>query len=69
MVIIKNNTKEDMINKLQAIKVRTKLKFQQSTSTYYNEVKYRRQNITFQFKEDPFAKSGQGIGRINHEVS
>ena len=69
MVIIKYNTTEDMINKMQALKVRTKLKFHQSTSTYYDEMNYRRQNITFQFEEDPFAKNAQGIGRIIHEVS
>ena len=69
MVIIKYITTEDMINKLQALKVRTKLKFHQNTSTYCNEMNYRRQSITFQFEEDPFAKNVQGIGRIIHEVS
>ena len=69
MVIILYNTTEDMINKLQALKVGTKIKFNQNTSTYCDEMNYRRQNITFQFEEDPFAKNAQGIGGIIHEVS
>ena len=28
----------------------------------------RRQNCTFQFKEDPFSKGVQGIDKIYHEV-
>ena len=58
-----------MINKLQALNGKTKLKFHQSTSIYYDEKKYRRQNITFQFEEVFFAKNAQGISKISHEVS
>ena len=58
------NTTEDMINKLQQLKDKTKLKFYKNISNYYNEMK----NKNFQTKQDPFAKNAQGISKIYHEV-
>ena len=57
-----------MITKVQSLKVKTKLKFYQNISIYYNETNNRRQSGTFQFEDDPFSKIVQGVGKINHEV-
>ena len=56
---------EDMINKLQELKGKRKLKYYKNTSNYYKEMK----NKKFQTRhEDPFGKNAQGIGKIYHEV-
>ena len=55
---------EDMINKLQSLKGKTKLKFYRNISDYYTEMK----NKNFQTQEDPFAKNAQGISKVYHEV-
>ena len=56
---------EDMINKLQSLKGKTKLKFYKSISNYYTEMK----NKNFQtYNQDPFSKNAQGISRVYHEV-
>ena len=56
---------EDMINKLQNLKGKTKLKFYKNISNYYNEKK----NKNFQLNnQDPFARNAQGISKIYHEV-
>ena len=52
---------EDMINKLQISKGKTKLKINQNISIYYDEMNYRRQSGYFQFEEDASAKNVQGI--------
>ena len=58
-------TTEDMINKLQSLKGKTKLKFYKNISNYYTEMK----NKNFQTQDqDPFAKNAQGISKIYHEV-
>ena len=58
---------EDMINKLQLLKGKTKLKFYKNISNYYIEMK----NKNFQTNnQDPFAKNAQGIGKIDiHRAS
>ena len=59
------NTTEDMINKLQSLKGKTKLKFYKNISNYYKEMKnknYQSNNI------DPFSRNAQGISKIYHEV-
>ena len=43
------NSTEDMVNKLQEIKSKTKLKFYKYRSKYYN-------NMNIKMDEDPFAK-------------
>ena len=59
------NSSEDMINKLQSLKGKTKLKFYKNISNYYIEMK----NKNFQTNnQDPFAKNAQGISKIHHEV-
>ena len=55
------NSTEDMINKLQSFKGKTKLKIHKNISDYYN-------NKNFRMDEDPFAKKALGISKIYHEV-
>ena len=58
------NTTEDMIDKLQSLKGKSKIKFYKNIHNYYTEMK----NKNFQTQEDPFAKNAQGISKIYHEV-
>ena len=56
---------EDMINKLQSLKGKTKLKFCNNISNYFIEMK----NKNFQTNyEDCFARNAHGISKIYHEV-
>ena len=56
---------EDMINKLQSLKGKSKLKFYKNVSKYYIEMK----NINFQTNDqDPFSRNARGIHKIYHEV-
>ena len=65
MVNTKYNSIEDMIDKLQQLKDKTKLKFYKNISNYYTEMK----NKNFQTNhQDPFSKNAQGISKIYHEV-
>ena len=64
MVNTKYKTIEDMINKLQQLKGKTKLKFYKNISKYYIEMK----NKNFQTQKDTFSKNAQGISKIYHEV-
>ena len=65
MVNTNYNSTEDMINKLQQSKGKTKLKFYKNVSNYYNEMK----NKIFQiYHEDLFFRNAQGISNIYHEV-
>ena len=65
MVNTTYNSSEDMINKLQELKGKTKLKFYKNISNYYIEMK----NKNFQTNnQDPFARNAQGISKIYHEV-
>ena len=61
MVNTKYNSTEDMINKLQELKGKTKLKFYKIISIYYD-------NLNVRMDEDPFAKNAQGISKFHHEV-
>ena len=56
------NSTEDMNNKLQSLKYKTKLKFCKNISNYYDEMNTKK----FRFEEDPFAKNAQGFGKIYH---
>ena len=58
------NSSEDMIDKPQSLKGKTKLNFYKNTNNYYNETK----NKNFQTQQDFFAKNAQGIYKIYHEV-
>ena len=64
MVNTTYNSIEDMINKLQELKGKTKLQFHKNISKYYHEMK----NKICQTQQDPFAKNAQGISKIYHEV-
>ena len=64
MVNTTYNKTEDMINKLQELKGKTKLKFYKNLSNYYIEMK----NKNFQTQEDPFVKNAQGISKVYHDV-
>ena len=65
MVNTTYNSTDDMINKLQEIKRKTKLKFYKNINNYYNEMK----NKNFQtYQRDPSSKNAQGISKIYHEV-
>ena len=64
MVNTKYNSTEDMINKLQSLKGKSKLKFYKNISNYYNEMK----NKNFQTQEDPFSKNVEGISKVYQEV-
>ena len=55
------NSTEGIINKLQQLKGKTKLKFYKNLSNFYD-------NTNFRFDEDPFAKNAQCISKIYHEV-
>ena len=64
MVNTNFNSTEDMINKLQQLKGKIKLKFYKNINNYYIEMK----NKNFQTQQDPFSKNAQGIHKIYHEV-
>ena len=57
-------SREGMINKLQSLKGKTKLKFYKNISNFYIEMK----NKNFQTQKDPFSRNAQGISKIYHEV-
>ena len=65
MVNTNYNSTEDMINKLQSLKGKTKLKFYNNISNYYVEMKYKNFQTNY---EDPFAGNAHGISKIYHEV-
>ena len=59
------NSTEEMIDKLQQLKGKTKLKFYENINNYYTEMK----NKNFQTnQQDPFSKIAQGISKIYHEI-
>ena len=55
------NSTEDMIDKLQQLKGKTKLKFYKNKSNYYD-------NMNIRFDKEPFAKNAQRISKLYHEV-
>ena len=64
MVDTTYNSTEVLINKLQQLKGKTKLKFFKNISNYYTEMKIE----NFQSQQAPFSKNAQGISKIYHEV-
>ena len=50
------NSTEDMINKLQELKGKTKLKIYKNISNYYDIMNIR-------MDEDPFSRNAQGISK------
>ena len=65
MVNTNYNSTEDIINKLQSLKGKTKLRFYKNINNYYIEMK----NRNFQTNnQDPFSRNAEGISKIYHEV-
>ena len=64
MVNTDYNSTEDMINKLQNLKGKTKLKFYKNINNYYIEMKSK----IFQTQQDLFSRKAQGISKIYHKV-
>ena len=64
MVNTKYNSTEDIIDKLQSLEGKIKLKFYKNINNYYIEKK----NKNFQTQQDPFSRNAQGISKIYHEV-
>ena len=65
MVNTTYNSSEEMINKLQSLKGKTRLKFYKNISNYYVEMKNKNVQIN---NQDPFARNSQAISKIYHEV-
>ena len=57
-----------MINKLQQLQCKTKLKFQKKTNDFCDPMNYTRQNISFQFEEVPFIKGADGLAFLHDET-
>ena len=64
MVDTTYNSTEDMVDKLQMLKGKTKLKFHKNISYYYDEMNIR----NFEFEEDIFSKNSEDISKIYHEL-
>ena len=62
------NSTHDMINKLKQLKGKTKLKFYQNISNYYDEMNIKRRSGNFQFAEHPFSKNVESAGKIYQEL-
>ena len=57
-----------MIDKLQSLRGKTKLKFYQNISNFHGEMNFTRQSGFFQFGEDLFSNNAEGISKIFHGV-
>ena len=64
MVNTTYNSTEDLIDKLQQLKGKRKLKFYKKIYKYYDEMK----RTNFQTEQRPFSKNSQGISKIYHEA-
>ena len=60
-VITNYNSTEDLINKLQQLKRKTKLKFYKNISNFYD-------NMNIRMNEDPFSKKTQSISKLYHVI-
>ena len=61
MITTSYSSTQDMINKLQSLKGKTKLKIYKNISNYYD-------NMNIRFDEDPSSKNAQGINKVYLEV-
>ena len=66
MVNTTYNSTQDVINKIQLLKGKTKLKLYKDKSNYYDEMKIRRGSGKIQLEEDPFSKKVQGVIKTYH---
>ena len=64
MVNTTYSSTEDMIEKSQQLKGKTKLKFYKNIINYYDEMKQK----SFRTQEDLFSRNAKGINKIYHEV-
>ena len=64
MVNTNYNITQEMLDKLQSLKGKTKLNFYENISDYYIEM----QNINFQTQKDSFSRNAVGISEIYYEV-
>ena len=55
------NSTEDMIDKVQELKGKTKLNFYKNISNCYD-------NMNIRMNEDPFSKNFQGMSKLYHGV-
>ena len=58
------NSTDDMIEKLQQIKGKTKSKFKKNLSNFYDKVNIK----NFRLEEDPFSTNAQGVSKTFHEI-
>ena len=68
MVNTTYNSTQGVINKLEFLKGKTKIKFWKNINNYYDEINIRRQSKTFQLEKDLFRENVQGIRKTYHEV-
>ena len=59
---------KDMVEKLESVNGKTKLKFRLITSDSCNQMNYMRQVISLQFEEDSFITNARGIAKIMQEA-
>ena len=64
MVNTRKHSTEEMIDKLQELKGKTKSSFYKNISHYYNEMKHKK----FQTQQGPFSKNAQGLSKIYYEI-
>ena len=63
MVNTTYNSTKDKIKKLQSLKCKTKVKFYQNISKYYNGMNYGGHCGNFQLEEYPFSKNAEGYSK------
>ena len=61
MVNTTKNSTQDMIDNLQELKGKTKVKFNKNIGSFYD-------NMNIRLEEDSFSKNSHGISKIYHEV-
>ena len=57
-----------MIDKLQSLKCKTKLKLYRNISIFFDGMNYRIQSANIQFEENVFGKNSEGFSKHCHEV-
>ena len=54
-----------MVNKIQKLRGKTKLKCHQNICDDYDQMKYVRQSVNFQFEENSLSEGAQSIAFFN----
>ena len=68
MVITTYSSKDDMIDKLQQLKGKSKLKCHQNISKFYDEMDFIRRSKTFPFEQGPSVSKVECIHEIFHTI-